>query len=164
VTTTSDAFDIFQILDRIQELYQAFALGDEAASDVLRLIDAIITVAEEGTGDPAPEPRMEAGPPTNTRARVLQTAESHVNGARNDDYGDPISDFRTTANFWSEYINRIMVRRPGEALHLLPHDVAAMMMLLKVSRLSWSPEVDDHWIDAAGYAACGFDCVQRESS
>jgi hypothetical protein len=42
-----------------------------------------------------------------------------------------------------------------------PHDVAIMMMQLKHSRLSWSPTKEDHWIDLAGYAACGWDCVVR---
>ena len=39
------------------------------------------------------------------------------------------------------------------------HDVAAMMALLKVSRIRWSPTKRDHWQDLAGYAACGWDCV-----
>jgi hypothetical protein len=38
-------------------------------------------------------------------------------------------------------------------------DVAIMMNLLKISRLSWSPTKEDHWVDAAGYAACGAECV-----
>lgn len=166
MTTTSSDFDIFHMLDKIQEIYQGFALGSDDAGAVLSLINAIISVIEEGDipeMEPVTETRPKAGTATNARGRVLQTAEAHVNGERNDDYGDPISDFRTTANFWSEYLNRIVERRSTSSVELLPHDVAAMMMLLKVSRLSWSPEVDDHWIDAAGYAACGFDCVEREA-
>lgn len=96
----------------------------------------------------------------NGRSKVLREADSLINGDRNDAYGDPIDDFRTTADLWTTYIRRVVDRR--ESSQLLPHDVAAMMMLLKVSRLMWSPEKRDHWVDAIGYAACGWDCVERE--
>ena len=35
------------------------------------------------------------------------------------------------------------------------HDVAAMMILLKVARLATSPDKWDNWVDIAGYAALG---------
>ena len=94
----------------------------------------------------------------NTRKQVLDTAEELVNGDRNVDYGDPISDFRTTADMWSAYLSR----RLDMPVSLQPHDVAAMMMCLKISRISWVPDKADNWIDLAGYAACGWDCVDRE--
>ncbi len=96
----------------------------------------------------------------NTRKQVLETAEELVNGDRNVDYGDPISDFRTTANMWSAYLSR----RLDSPVSLQPHDVAAMMMCLKISRISWVPDKEDNWIDLAGYAACGWDCVEREET
>jgi hypothetical protein len=98
--------------------------------------------------------------PLNNRSDVLREAEALVNGDRNDTYGDPIDDFRTTAELWTTYIRRIVDRR--ESTKLQPHDVASMMLLLKVSRLTWSPEKRDHWVDAIGYASCGWDCVERE--
>jgi hypothetical protein len=91
------------------------------------------------------------------RTRVLRTAESLVNGDRNNQYGDPIQDFQRTADFWTIYLAEKGLDAP-----LLPHDVAAMMSLLKLSRIGWSPDKEDHWIDLAGYAACGADCVQRQ--
>jgi hypothetical protein len=96
----------------------------------------------------------------NNRTDVLTEADSLVNGDRNDTYGDPIDDFATTAEMWTTYIRRIFDRRQN--YELKPHDVAAMMMLLKVSRLTWSPEKRDHWVDAIGYGACGWDCVERQ--
>jgi hypothetical protein len=92
------------------------------------------------------------------RTRVLSEADRLVNGDRNVDYGDPISDFRTTAEMWSSYLSR----RLGAPVFLKPHDVAALMMCLKLSRISWSPEKEDNWIDLAGYSACGWDCVLEE--
>jgi hypothetical protein len=38
---------------------------------------------------------------------------------------------------------------------LTPADVAAMMILMKVSRITTSPGKEDNWVDIAGYAACG---------
>lgn len=92
----------------------------------------------------------------NTRSRVLQTAEKLVNGDRNTQYGDPIDDFRRTADMWSAYLGDDL------KIPLEPHDVAAMMGMLKLSRIRWSPQKGDSWIDLAGYAACGLDCAERE--
>jgi hypothetical protein len=83
---------------------------------------------------------------------LLREAEQLVNGDRNAQYGDPNQDFARTAAFWQTYLDGI--DRPLES-----HDVAILMMLLKVSRLAWSPDKWDSWVDAAGYAACGADCV-----
>lgn len=104
---------------------------------------------------------MNLPPPiNNNRTSVLHEADSLVNGDRNDSYGDPIDDFATTADFWTTYLRRVVDRR--ESSQLQPHDVAVMMTLLKLSRISWSPDKRDHWVDGAGYLACGWDCVVRE--
>lgn len=88
-------------------------------------------------------------PERNHRADVLLTAEELVNGDRNAQYGDPRQDFQRTATMWSAYLGT----------EVAPHDVAALMALLKVSRIRWSPQKQDSWIDLAGYAACGWDCA-----
>lgn len=94
------------------------------------------------------------------RRSLLNEAADLVDGDRNNTYGDPIEDFTRTAAYWSTYLNS----RIGGDVHLEPHDVAALMSLLKISRLSWSPGKRDHWADLAGYAACGFDCVERQGA
>lgn len=96
----------------------------------------------------------------NFRSEILEEAIHLINGDRNNDYGDPVDDFDTTASFWTTYIERT-IRARGE-LNLRPHDVAVMMMLLKVARISWTPEKRDHWADIAGYDGCGWDCVKRQ--
>jgi len=85
----------------------------------------------------------------NARSRMLHEAEKLVNGDRNNQYGPPDQDFQRTADLWTIYLDG---RRIIEA-----HDVAVMMALLKISRLSWKPNHPDSWIDLAGYAACGYD-------
>lgn len=97
---------------------------------------------------------------SNPRTEILEEAIHLINGDRNNTYGDPIDDFRTTANFWQVYLSRTISAR-GE-LDLQPHDVAVMMDLLKIARISWSPDKRDHWADLAGYAGCGWDCVVRQ--
>lgn len=117
--------------------------------------------------------------PTNRR-RLLNNAADIIDGDRNVDYGDPNEDFRRTAAYWSIHAGAVLRRRineaglapsdvvtTGEVVDFVdslfdPWDVAIMMNLLKASRLSWSPRKEDHWMDTAGYAACGWDCVVAE--
>ena len=83
------------------------------------------------------------------RQKVLNKAAEYIMGDRNIQYGPPHVDFMRTATMWSAYLD-------GKT-RLEAHDVAAMMALLKLSRIAWSPEKADHWIDLAGYAACGLE-------
>lgn len=99
-------------------------------------------------------------PAESIRRQVLNHAAELVDGDRNAEYGDPIGDFQCTADFWTSYLRRIIEQR-GPDFTLMPHDVAAMMSLLKISRIGWSPEKYDHWVDLAGYASCGWDCSAR---
>ena len=85
----------------------------------------------------------------NHRRELLLGAEALVNGDRNVAYGDPRADFQRTATMWSAYLG----------VEVAPHDVAALMALLKLSRIRWSPGKQDSWMDLAGYAACGWDCA-----
>lgn len=86
-----------------------------------------------------------------TRKSILDEAESLINGDRNANYGPPTQDFARTAALWTVYL--------AGRTDIAAHDVAAMMALLKISRIVWSPENRDHWVDLAGYAACGFECT-----
>lgn len=93
----------------------------------------------------------------NARSECLQTAERLVNHERNSQYDEPSADFARTAAMWSGYL--------GVEIEL--HDVAAMMIMLKMARARHSPGHGDHWVDAAGYAACGFDvagCDARDQT
>lgn len=98
---------------------------------------------------------------TPQRTKILEEAASLINGDRDSTYGDPYDDFTTTANLWASYLSRSMESRGGE-FKILPHDVAVMMALLKIARISYSPDKRDHWADLAGYTGCGWDCVSRD--
>lgn len=81
-----------------------------------------------------------------TRKEILEEAIRITSNDRNTDYGDPEDNFRMIADLWSTYLNGVAIA---------PHDVAAMMILMKVARITTSPSKPDHWVDAAGYAGCG---------
>lgn len=93
-----------------------------------------------------------------TREQILRDALQIVTKDRNQDYGNPEDNFATIANYWTEYLfSKGLIARQDSITNV---DVAAMMILMKCSRLATSPNKLDHWIDIAGYSACGGDCVQ----
>lgn len=85
-----------------------------------------------------------------TRSEVLTKANACVNGDRQQDYGSPESNFKTIAEFWNTYLSNHRI-----CDDISPADVAAMLALLKIARISSGHAKDDNWIDLAGYAACG---------
>ena len=83
-----------------------------------------------------------------TRKEILDEAAKIVCQDRERQYGEPEYNFTTIAAMWNEYIH-------GTMLPLDACDVAAMMILLKVARISTGKRKNDNWVDIAGYAACG---------
>ena len=81
-----------------------------------------------------------------TRKDILDTALKCVNGDRDQQYGNPENSFNMIAKFWNAYLG---------CHDISPKDVAAMLALLKIARISIGQAKNDNWIDLAGYAACG---------
>lgn len=79
------------------------------------------------------------------RTQTLDTAKEIVNGARQENYGSPESNFAKIATYWSSYLNR----------RVESYDVAIMMILMKVARLQNRIDHEDSWVDICGYAANG---------
>lgn len=86
-----------------------------------------------------------------TREDILNAARSCVCGEREEDYGSPENNFKLIGELWGSYLT--YSRRCFIDIH--PHDVAAMMALLKIARISSGSGKADSWVDLAGYAACG---------
>ena len=86
---------------------------------------------------------------TSSRSAFLETVNALITGDRNVQYGEPTQDFERTARLWSVYLDK----------DLSPHDVAVCQILLKISRITHNPTKEDSWIDIAGYAACGWECL-----
>jgi len=86
-----------------------------------------------------------------TRSEILDTAKHAVCGERDKQYGKPEDNFAQIAAHWSQHIKgRYGVRIPFDGV-----DVAAMMIAVKLARISTGAGKNDNWIDIAGYAACG---------
>ena len=105
----------------------------------------ILSLLEKPAVDSRPEPEPW------TRRRVLSEAERCVCGKREQDYGTPEDSFNIIADLWAVYLKGC-----GVSIDFLEsHDVAIMMALLKIARISENPQHMDSWVDLAGYAACG---------
>lgn len=87
------------------------------------------------------------------RAECLDRAKECVLGQREQDYGDPENSFHTIAKFWSTY----------KGIEFTAGDVAMMMALLKVARISTGVGPSDSFVDLAGYAACAAEIAATNS-
>ena len=88
------------------------------------------------------------------RRQLLEEAADIVDGDRNKSYGKPENSYGVIAKFWSIYLDK----------SLEPHDVAAMMVLMKLARIKGSNGTHkDSWVDIAGYAACGYEVKQSNN-
>lgn len=86
------------------------------------------------------------------RGSILDAAKGCVCGHRDDDYGTPEDNFGVIAKLWTAYTGA----------KIEPEDVAAMMILLKIGRISSGSRSNDNWIDIAGYAACGGEILMNK--
>lgn len=118
----------------------------------MSLIDEMKLIHKLGGYDPQATGRRQ---PLTVREEILQEAAEIVTKDRNSAYGDPEDNFKDVADFWNIYLGD-RLSRPIE-----PHDVATMAVLIKIARIRTSPGVRDHWLDVAGYAACGAETLIR---
>lgn len=88
---------------------------------------------------------------------LLQRAEATINGPRQKEYGDKLQNFSQIAMIWQGLLAHKLM--PGQKI--LPEDVAAMMIGVKLARVAKTPDHFDSWLDVAGYAGC-VDRLQAE--
>ena len=121
------------------------------APEATEMAPAVLGVASCGHaihGEVAPTtgPHSEAGTAGRmTRSKCLDAARAAVIGDREYSHGAPEDVFPMIAKFWSAYLGVAVV----------DYDVSAMMVLLKVARISQNPKNPDSWVDVAGYSAYG---------
>lgn len=87
------------------------------------------------------------------RAEILDKAKEMVTGQREQDYGSPEDNFNIIAEYWMTYLAAIFKAR--DTVALTADDVANMMCLFKLARITTGTGTADSYIDLAGYAACG---------
>jgi hypothetical protein len=92
------------------------------------------------------------------RGGALDEAKGLITGDRNNSYGPPWQDFSRTA----EALNAYGYRGP-DGRKLESHDIAILIMAVKMSRLMWTPTKRDSWVDIAGYAGCGLECALHDA-
>lgn len=80
---------------------------------------------------------------------ILEEAQTLVYGPREADYDHPRRDFAGTAQMVGAFLRRKLA--PGCVI--TPDDVAAILIMVKLSRLSHRYKRDSV-VDIAGYAAC----------
>ena len=90
-----------------------------------------------------------------TRKEILKQATDAVCTDREGQYGSPEDNFRRIADLWTAYWG-------GYSFE--PKDVAMMMSLLKIARITTGKHKDDNYIDLAGYAACGGELGSLETA
>jgi hypothetical protein len=110
----------------------------------------LVLVAEDGSEQSLVTPR----------GKILREAETLITGDRNKNYGSPTENFDTTAALWNAQMGHKL--KPGESF--TGTDVALLMVQLKMARLKTSPSNRDHYLDIAGYIACGWECQEVEDA
>lgn len=84
---------------------------------------------------------------------TVLSAVTNILTARGANYGDAYINHKRIGDLWS-----VILGKP-----VAPHEVALCMAALKIARLVESKHHADSWIDLAGYAAIGAECVEPNS-
>lgn len=101
-----------------------------------------------------------------TRKGILRQAEKCVCGDREQQYKGPENSFKAIASLWNSFLysKGLIVNDSTEWKGIKPEDVAVMMALLKIARISTGVFKEDSYVDACGYLACGGELEGRENS
>jgi hypothetical protein len=102
------------------------------------------------------KPKPEADPVNhpdkikNQRGSALKKAIETINGDRQDSYGNPEDSFALIAEYWSIY----------QGIKVTARNVAEMMTLFKIARMSGQKPEIDNYVDAAGYIGLAADMLE----
>lgn len=96
---------------------------------------------------------LPASTPPLSEPDILEEARDLIRGDRASSYGDAKASFERIASLWTAY----------KGVEITAKDVAAMMILLKVSRGVTSAK-RDNWLDIIGYAALGSEIEANASN
>ena len=83
------------------------------------------------------------------RSDVPKEAAELIDGDRNHEYGDPREMHQRVADIFNAY--------RGAGGPLTAHDVAMLLLSVKLARLSHLPEHRDSYVDICGYAGIAYE-------
>ena len=89
--------------------------------------------------------------PESKAAQICDSAAKLIDGEKHKEHGDRKETFTRAASMWSAYLGA----------KVEPHDVAWMMVLLKISR-EGNGSNPDNYLDAVGYAAIAGELAEGE--
>jgi hypothetical protein len=92
------------------------------------------------------------------RGKALKKALEIINGERQDSYGNPEDSFALIAEYWSTYL-RAKKKKSGSDTSIYPQEVAEMMALFKIARMSGQKTTADSYADCAGYIGLAGDMI-----
>jgi hypothetical protein len=90
------------------------------------------------------------------RGEILDTAKGLTEGNRSAAYGEPIYNLTTAANLVKAYLDGMANEDGFNAV-----DMAAVNILIKISRIAVNHNHADNYIDAAAYAAIAGECAEQ---
>lgn len=79
---------------------------------------------------------------------ILDTAKQLIEGSRAKEYGSFAHNAQQQSDLWNAYLSD----GKGGIRKITPMDVPAMMVLVKLMRLSGNTSHQDSWVDVAGFA------------
>jgi hypothetical protein len=83
---------------------------------------------------------------------ILKEAEEIIYGDREQTYGSPSKNLQLIANLWEIYLHgRGLLNVNGAGVSA--EDVSLMMVLMKIARLTNTPDHRDSLVDICGYTA-----------
>lgn len=105
----------------------------------------------------------------NMKSETLKKADEIINGERQDQYGNPEDSFEIIAEYWSTYLTA----KKDEVVHFIEmplagliemdaQDVAIMLALMKIARMSGQKWHKDNAVDACGYLAILNDRIKAD--
>jgi len=94
------------------------------------------------------------------RGKILRKALDIINGERQDQYGKPEDSFALIGKYWTEFLKANGVIA-CDKVNISNKEVAEMMMLFKIARMSGQKPSLDNYLDLVGYAGIAADMVEE---
>ncbi len=89
-----------------------------------------------------------------TRADVPIEAAGLIEGDRNNEYGDPREMHQRAADIYNAYRGAM----------LTAHDVAMILLSVKLARLAHMPDHRDSYVDICGYAGIAYEIADGSTT